>query len=164
MRIPFSCTLLLIAALLQAPAAEAARRKAPAAPAASAAAEQEVLGEFERILDLWRDGRYDELYRRTGGRDGMEAFGRKLASAPRRPACCWEKIQDAQVSLRGGESATVRARLGFEESVPGTKFVTRSIRLKREGSAWTVSQSDLLALAQYSKRRTTYRYLPAQQK
>jgi len=56
--------------------------------------EQEVLRDFEKILDLWRDGRYADLYERTtGGKEGKERFAKMLASAPLKPSCCWEKMQ-----------------------------------------------------------------------
>lgn len=125
--------------------------------------EQEALHGLEQILDLWRDGRYDELYRRTSGaRDGMEAFAGKLAAAPRRPACCWEKLQEAQVSLKGERKALVRARFGFEGSLPGTRSVTTSVHLSKEDGVWTIAHAELLSLAKYSKRRATYKYLPIQ--
>lgn len=147
------------------PPAEAARRGASAHREAGGAGEQEVLRDFEAILDLWRDGRYDELYRRTsGGKDGKEKFANRLASAPRKPACCWEKIQEPKVSIKSRNSAVVQARLGFEGSVPGTEFVTRGIHLKKEAAGWSISQSDLYSLADLSTQRRRYRYLPIQPK
>lgn len=146
-------------------AREKGKPTAAGAAQSSAASTREVLGDFEKILDLWRDGSYEELYRRTsGGKESEETLARKLSDAPRRPACCWEKMQEAEVSLKGERKAVVRARLGFEGSIPGTQFLTRSIKLQKEGDVWTISQSDLLSLADYSKKRRMYRYLPAQQK
>jgi hypothetical protein len=143
-----------------------ARRTQTRTPARTpAGTEQEVLRDFEQILDLWREGKYGELYERTAdGKTGKEQFAKKLASAPRKPACCWEKIQDARVSLKGERAATVRARLGFEGGVPGTEFVTKGIKLKREGNVWVISQSDLFSLADLSKKRARYKYLPIQPK
>jgi hypothetical protein len=127
--------------------------------------EQEVLRDFEQILDLWRDGSYGDLFDRTaGGKASKELFAKKLASAPRKPACCWEKMQDARVSLKGERAATVRARLGFEGGASGTEFVTRGIKLKKEGDVWVISQSDLFSLADLSKKRARYKYLPIQPK
>lgn len=147
------------------PAADAARRGPPAARETTTAGEQEVLRDFETILDLWRDGRYDELYLRTsGGKDGKEKFANRLASAPRKPACCWEKIQQPKVSLKSGNSAVVQARLGFEGSVPGNEFVTKGVHLKKESAGWSISQSDLYSLADLSTKRSRYRYLPIQPK
>ena len=140
-----------------------AKSRVAASPPAKTATEQEVLRDFERILDLWRDGNYDLLFERTGDvREGKESFARKLASAPRRPACCWEKMQQATVSLTGERAALVRARLGFEGNVSGTEFVTRGIKLKKEQGVWTMSQSELFSLAEVSKKRKAYKYLPIQ--
>ena len=127
--------------------------------------EQEVVRDFEKILDLWRDGRYAELYERTsGGKGGKEVFAKRLAAAPRKPACCWEKMQEVKVSLKSDRAATVRARLGFEGNVSGTDFVTRGIKLKREENSWVISQTELFALANLSKKKTRYKYLPIQSK
>src|SRR5512137_436337 len=75
----------------------------PPARAADAVLEAEVRRGFEEILDLWRDGRYDDLYARTrpGGKITRESFRARLAAAPLRPACCWEKLQDVTVRVSG---------------------------------------------------------------
>ena len=161
-RISLLALLMPILILLCAIPAPARSRTAPEQPQNRAASEQEVLREFEEILDLWREGRYDDLFERAGGRESKELFARKLASAPRKPACCWQKMQDAQVSLKGERAAVVRAKLGFEGSVSGTEFLTRRISLKKEGGLWTISQSELFSLANFSKRRVQYKYLPIQ--
>lgn len=152
---------LLLVALSIIPAQ--ARNRVVARPATGT--EQEVLRDFERILDLWRDGRYADLFERTsGGKESAEQFAKRLSSAPRKPACCWEKMQNAQVSLKGERAAAVRARLGFEGNVSGTEFVTKSIKLKKEDGLWIVAQSDLFSLANLSKRKVRYKYLPIQGK
>ena len=143
--------------------AQAARRQAKFQTPSGG--EQEVLRDFEQILNLWRDGRYAELYERTsGGKEGKEAFARRLAAAPRKPACCWEKMQEVRVSMKNDRAATVRARLGFEGNVTGTDFVTKGVKLKREANVWVISQSELFSLANLSKKKTRYKYLPIQPK
>ena len=156
--------LLLVVSLTATVLPAEARRGAHPAREAASASETEVLTEFERILDLWRDGNYDELYRHTGGKDGKEKFAAKLASAPRKPACCWEKIQDAQVSFSGSKRAVVHARLGFEASTPGTEFVTKGVHLRKDPAGWTISQSELYSLADLSGKKRRYIYLPIQPK
>ena len=156
---------LLLVLLTALPIPAHAGKRAPASSQNSAASEQEVLSQFEQILDLWRAGRYDDLYQRTtGGRDSKETFAKKLAAAPRKPACCWEKIQEARVSLKDERKALVQARLGFEGSLPGTQFVTKGVNLKKEDGVWAISQSEIFSLADYSSRKRTYKYLPIQGK
>lgn len=118
----------------------------------------EALRGFEEILDLWRDGRYAELYDRTvsGGKVTRESFAERLSSAPRRPACCWEKMQEAKVTLRGDSAAVVRARLGFEGG-GATEFKTRSFKLVKEDEVWRISQSDLISLAGAAKKKSRQR-------
>jgi len=152
---------LLLSVLLAIPA-QAARNRVNYAPSAS---DQEVLRDFERILDLWREGRYPELFERTfGGKESVEQFAKRLSAAPRRPACCWEKMQSPQVSVKSERLAAVRAKLGFEGNVSGTEFVTKWVKLRKEDGLWIIAQSDLYSLANLAKKRYRYKYLPVQPK
>jgi len=128
-----------------------ARATEPADPRLAA----EVTRGLEEILELWRDGNYRLLYERTnvGGRESREGFARKLANAPRRPACCWEKLQEVAVLAGRGGSVTVRGRFGLEGGPGGTEYVTRSVRLERENGVWKASQTDLLSLAGAKRKR-----------
>lgn len=138
----------LLVAALALPAE--ARRGEPADPAVAAEARQSLEG----ILDLWRAGNYEGVYDQTSvsGRESREAFARKLASASRRPACCWEKMQEIRATAGSGDGVTIRARFGLEG--PGeTEYSTRSVRLVREEGGWRVAQADLLALAGAKKKR-----------
>ncbi len=114
----------------------------------------EVKRGVEEILDLWRDGKYGELYERTvaSGKKTKEQFGKSMAAAPLRPACCWEKMQEVKVSVQGDSKATVRAKLGFEGGGT-TEFKTRSFKLVKEEGAWRVSQQDILSLAEAKKTK-----------
>ncbi|UFS71787.1 hypothetical protein LPW11_06230 [Geomonas sp. RF6] len=138
---------------------------APGTAEVRGVAETEVLHDFEQILDLWRDGKYAELYERTdAGSQGKETFAKKLASAPRRPACCWEKMQDVRVSVKNDRAAVVHVRLGLEGEVPGVEYVTKAVKLKKEEGTWVISQSELYSLANVSKKKARYKYLPAREK
>ncbi|WP_136524672.1 hypothetical protein [Geomonas ferrireducens] len=160
---PLTLLVLVVFMLAAVPAAEAARRGTGSAGQTATIGQAEVLSDFETILDLWRDGKYEDLYQRTtGGKDSKEKFTAKLSSAPRKPACCWEKIQEPRVTMKSAHSAVVHARLGFEASTPGTEFVTKGINLKKEPSGWSISQSDLYSLADLTGKKRRYRYIPVQ--
>jgi len=71
--------LALLLIVLLVPPAQARRQKQAQVPTPTGS-EQEVLRDFEKILDLWRDGRYADLYERTaGGKEGKERFARSLS-------------------------------------------------------------------------------------
>ena len=109
---------------------------------------------FEQILDLWRGGNYGELYERTisSGKETKESFVARLAGANLKPACCWEKMQDARVSAKKENAVTVRAKVGLEGG-GGTEYKTRSYKLVKEDGVWKISQSDILALSGGSKKK-----------
>jgi hypothetical protein len=109
---------------------------------------------FEQILDLWRDGKYEELYDRTTGscKESREHFAARLADAPLKPACCWEKMQDVTVSARHADAVTVRARIGLEGGT-GSEYRTRSFMLVKDEGIWKVSRSDILALSGAGKKK-----------
>lgn len=107
---------------------------------------------FSQALDLWRDGQFAQLYERSqGGSETREGFGRRLAAAPFRPACCWEKMQDVSVRLDGDSVAIVKAKLGLEGK-SGTEFKTRSFRLIKEEDIWLISRNDIFSLAGNRKK------------
>ncbi len=108
---------------------------------------------FEKILDLWREGRFDEVYARTtvGGKQSKEEFVARLAAAPLRPVCCWEKLQEVKVTVKGDSAVVIRAKLGFE-GVGATEFKTRSFKLMKEEGVWCLAQSDILSLAGAKKK------------
>jgi len=109
---------------------------------------------FEQILDLWRDGKYGDIYERTthSGTETKERFTARLAAAPLKPACCWEKMQDVTVSVKGDSTVMVRAKVGLEGS-GGTEFKTRSFKLVREDGVWKMYQADILTLSGAAKKK-----------
>jgi hypothetical protein len=124
----------------------------PAAGTTAYLSEDEIKAEarrdFEALLDLWHDKKYDEVYERTiiGGKKTKEEFTARLAAASLRPACCWEKMQEVTVTVRGESSVTLRAKIGFA-ALGRTEFKTKAFRLIKEEGLWRMSQSDILSLA-----------------
>ena len=120
--------------------------------------EEELTSGAERglgeILDLWRGGRYEELYDRTliGGKQSKEEFIGRLAAAPSRPACCWEKLQEVRATLKNDDTVAIRAKVGLDGGV-GTTFKTRDFRLVLEDGVWRISQAEILTLAGASGKK-----------
>lgn len=116
----------------------------------------EVRRQFEESLDLWREGNYSALYRRTsGGRESKEAFAKRLAEAPRKPACCWEKLQDPEISIVSDTMATIYGKVGLEGAGNNT-HQTRSFTLIRHGDTWQISRSDILSLAGTARKKRAH--------
>lgn len=116
--------------------------------------EAEVKRDLESALDLWRDGRYADLYEQVvpGGKQSKETFIRKLQVSSRRPTCCWDKVQEVRVTVKNETTATVRAKLGFEEGV-GTEYLTRTFKVVKQGDRWCLAQADVVSLAAGSKKK-----------
>lgn len=109
---------------------------------------------FEQILDLWRAGKYGDVYERTlsSGKETKERFMERLAAASLKPACCWEKMQDVKVTVKGDSAVVVRARIGLDGGVEATSK-TRSFKLVKEDGVWKISQSDILSLSGAAKKK-----------
>jgi len=152
MRLPFRIVLCCLSASLAFCAGPGPRA------AGQAASTAEIRRDFETVLDLWREGRYSDLYDRTvvSGRQSRESVTRKLSVAERRPACCWEKLQEVRVSQEQGDSAVLHARVGIENGAGMTEYCTRVFRLRREEGIWKPALSDILALAGSVRKRSSY--------
>lgn len=112
----------------------------------------EAVRGFETILDLWRDGRFDELYQRTliSGKDTKESFHKRMATAPLKPSCCWEKMQEVSVRVKSPTSVVISARLGLD--APGAlEYKTKSFKLFLEDGQWRIARADILAIAEARK-------------
>ena len=111
---------------------------------------------FEQILDLWREGNYGAVYERTvsSGKETKERFAARLADAPVKPACCWEKMQDVTVSVKGDSAVSVRAKVGLEGGMKN-ESKTRSFKLVKEDGVWKMSH--ILTLSGAAKKKTGHK-------
>jgi hypothetical protein len=123
--------------------------------------EEELKVEAERgfgeILDLWHNGKYEELFDRTegGGNVTREDFTDRLVHAPYHPACCWEKLRDVRVVLKNDDSARIRAKVGLEGQ--GRSFTsTRDYRLVREDGVWLIAMKDILNMSGGGKKKVPH--------
>lgn len=106
-------------------------------------------------LDLWREGRYEQLYDSLSRRSGMtrERFVHAMRDTTPRPACCFTKLRDFRLIEERRTTAKVFARIGMEggSGVDSTK--SREFTLDHEEQRWKVRLSDLKALSGLTKTR-----------
>lgn len=110
---------------------------------------------FEELLDLWRGESYEALYHRlvhSSGSDIMK-FADQMNHSGRKPACCWEKLQDVSTTYVDGSRVDLSARLGIEVEGVGTRFVTRTFSLVKEGGVWKIPEADVIFLAEPNMQR-----------
>jgi len=124
-------------------------------------AKAEALRGFEEILDLWRGDNYDALYARLVHSPGSDAwkFADQLNHSGRRPACCWEKLQEVTVTVVDQGRVDIFARLGIEVEGAGTRFVTRTFSLVKQGGVWRLPEADVITLAEPNMQRIPKEYL-----
>jgi hypothetical protein len=131
----------------------------PSWAADSDAAREQVKAEarrgFEEILDLWRGESYDALYSRLvhSSRSDFGVFADQMNHSGRKPACCWEKLQDVTATYISHTRVDLSVKLGIEVEGVGTRFVTRTFSLVKDGWAWKIPESDVISLAEPNMQR-----------
>lgn len=106
-------------------------------------------------LDLWRDGRFEQLFERLShrGKTSREHFVARMRGASIRPACCWQKMENFKVLNEKRSEATVYVKVGLE-GVPGTgDSCTRDFKLSNEGGMWKMQLNDIFSLAGLSAKK-----------
>lgn len=100
-------------------------------------------------LDLWRDGRFEQLYDSLSQRSGMtrERFVRLLKEAEIRPACCFNKLRDFRLINEKGTTAKVFTRLGMETMIGEEASQSREFTLDYEEGRWKMRMGDIRSLA-----------------
>jgi hypothetical protein len=112
----------------------------------------EIRADLEKSLDLWRNERYGELYSRvTDNSHTKEYFISHLTTAPRKPSCCWDKLQELRVSERNERLATIHGKFGFD-TVTGVEFMTKGLKLEKDDGIWKIKMTDLLSLSGKGKK------------
>lgn len=106
-------------------------------------------------LDLWREGRYEQLYERLyrRGKTSKEQFTRMMRDSTIRPACCFQKMGNFQVLNEKRTEATVYAKIGLEGTSDPNASSTREFRLAHEAGLWKMHLSDITSLAGLSARK-----------
>ena len=100
-------------------------------------------------LDLWREGRYEQLFDRLAHRSNMskERFIVKMREASVRPACCWQKIENFSVLNEKRTKALIYAKVGLEGPPNTVESSTREFKLTHEAGIWKMQLADINNLA-----------------
>lgn len=100
-------------------------------------------------LDLWREGRYEQLFERLAhrGKTSKEQFVAKMRETSIRPACCFQKLENFKVLNEKRTEATVYAKVGLEGTPNVSESATREFKLTHEENLWKMQLADVLALS-----------------
>lgn len=113
---------------------------------------------MSETLDLWRAGRYEQLFDRLAhrGRTSREAFVKKMADSAVRPACCWQKLENFKVLHEKQTEATVYATLGLEGTMISSDSSTREFKLTHEEGLWKMQLADVLSIAGVNGKKSRH--------
>jgi hypothetical protein len=100
-------------------------------------------------LDLWREGRYEQLYEQLAhrGKTSREQFVKRMRNTTVRPACCFQKLENFKVLNEKRTEATVYAKVGLEGTPNVAESSTREFKLTHEEYIWKMQLADVLALS-----------------
>ena len=134
---------------------------APATPADAGTSAGALQQSMSETLDLWREGRYEQLYDHLAhrGRTSREEFVKKMRDTSIRPACCFQKLESFRVLNEKRTEATVYARVGLEGTPHGAGSSTREFKLTHEEHIWKMQLADVLSIAGATgkKKQRTYK-------
>lgn len=106
-------------------------------------------------LDLWREGRFEQLFDALSRRSGMtrERFVAQMRDVSTKPACCHNKLNNFKLISEKPTTAKVYARIGMEGG-PGTDSShSREFTLDHEEGRWKVRLTDIRTLADLKKKK-----------
>jgi len=107
-------------------------------------------------LDLWREGRFEQLYDSLSHRTGLtrERFVQTMKGAEIKPVCCFNKLTAFRLISEKPTTAKVYARLGMEGG-PGTdESQSREFTLNHEEGRWKMRLADIKTLAGLKKKKS----------
>ena len=121
----------------------------PAASAVAGTAPDVLQQSMSDTLDLWREGRYEQLFERLAhrGRTSKEQFVSKMRATSIRPACCFQKLENFRVLNEKRTEATVYARIGLEGTPEAAGSATREFKLTHEEQVWKMQLADVLSIS-----------------
>ncbi len=119
---------------------------------------------FARIVKLWKDKQFEELYAAGTFASQVdispEGFERYMGYATRSLQCCWRTMQDVKTTVDSSQHVYVQARLGFKNQeyliIRGRhRYIARgfaeeetlTFMLRYERQQWRIDLFRILALS-----------------
>jgi hypothetical protein len=115
-------------------------------------------------LDLWREGRFEQMYERLSHRTGLtrEQFVNQMRDAGVRPSCCFQKLTEFRVINDKRTTSKVFARIGMEGATAANESRSREFTLDHEEGIWKMRLADIKAMAgltaKKSRKASTKKY------
>ncbi len=118
-------------------------------PGSAAEPESPLEKSMSETLDIWRGGRYEELFEQLAhrGKTSRETFVKKMRESAIHPACCWQKMEHFKVLNEKYTEATVYAKLGLEGTPGSPESVTREFKLTHQEGVWKMQLADVFSIA-----------------
>lgn len=107
-------------------------------------------------LDLWREGRFEQLYDSLSHRSGMtrERFVESMKDAEIKPACCFNKLNNFRLINEKKTTAKIFAKLGMEGGPGIDESQSREFTLSHEEGRWKMKLADIKSLAGLKKKKS----------
>jgi len=104
---------------------------------------------MSNTLDIWREGRYDQLFEQLAhrGKTSRETFVKKMRETTTRPVCCWQKMENFKVLNEKRTEATVYVKIGLEGTPGGADSTTREFKLTHQEGVWKMQLADIFSIA-----------------
>jgi hypothetical protein len=112
--------------------------------------ESSAIDAFERIISLWKSGRFDEVYE-YGDRISREMMSKeKFISEMKVERCVlassWETVRDIEARVISPNRVSLKAKMGFRGSrgLGETRFFTQAFELTSEKGEWRIELRKVL--------------------
>lgn len=100
-------------------------------------------------LDIWREGRYEQLFEQLAhrGKTSRETFVKKMCESTTRPVCCWQKMEHFKILNEKRTEATVYVKIGLEGTPDSAGSTTREFKLTHQEGVWKMQLADVFSIA-----------------
>ncbi len=111
--------------------------------------EADVLGAFASIVTLWQDENYDALYEYGDETSRKilppDKFAETVHNNSWKLACCWEKAQDVEITIKKRTVAAVKARMGYRMrfDTGSTRSITQTFDMTFENGGWKIDLQEI---------------------